>query len=105
MIFGRNLVTCDDFGVYCDEVTIAGVNFIGRKPICGHYLQGGVLLGTSHEDSNFRSSISSSIVTKTKSSIHGELRVKGDESAAFVITMIYTADVFSLFWMHFGLIS
>ena len=40
MISGQDLVTCDDFGDCDDEITIIGVDFVGRRPICGRYLQG-----------------------------------------------------------------
>jgi hypothetical protein len=35
MIFGRDIVFCDDFGDCNDEVSIADVDFIGKRPICG----------------------------------------------------------------------
>ena len=40
MIFGRDLVTCDDFGDYDDEITVVGVDFISRRPIYSLYLEG-----------------------------------------------------------------
>ena len=40
MIFSRDRVSCDDFGDCHDEIAIAGVDFIGRRPICGLCLQG-----------------------------------------------------------------
>jgi hypothetical protein len=47
MILDRDLASYDDFNDSHDEIVVAGVDFIGRRLICGHYLQGeGVLLGT-----------------------------------------------------------
>jgi len=40
MIFDRACVICDDFGDYHDEIVVTSIDFIGRRPICGHYLQG-----------------------------------------------------------------
>ena len=40
MIFGWVCVICDDFGDYYDKIVVTSINFIGRRPICGHYLQG-----------------------------------------------------------------
>ena len=40
MIFGWDSVSCDDFSDCHDEIAVAGVDFIGRRPICGLYLQG-----------------------------------------------------------------
>ena len=40
MIFGRYRISCDDFGDCHDEIAVARVDFIGRQPICGLYLQG-----------------------------------------------------------------
>ena len=40
MIFGRVCVICDDFSDYHDKIIITSIYFIGRRPICGHYLQG-----------------------------------------------------------------
>ena len=40
MIFCWDRVSCDDFGDCHDEIVVAGVDFIGRRPICGLYLQG-----------------------------------------------------------------
>jgi hypothetical protein len=40
MIFGRDFVTCDDFGDCNDEVAVAGVDFIDSQLICSHYLRG-----------------------------------------------------------------
>ena len=40
MIFGRVCVICDDFSDYHDKIIITSIDFIGRRPICGHYLQG-----------------------------------------------------------------
>ena len=40
MIFGRDHMSCDDFGDCHDEISVAGVDFIGRRPIYGLYLQG-----------------------------------------------------------------
>jgi hypothetical protein len=68
MIFGRDRVSCDDFGDCHDEFAVAGVDFIGTWSICGIYLQGeGVLLGATDEDSNSGSSISSSMVVERNS--------------------------------------
>ena len=39
MIFGRYRISCDDFGDCHDEIAVARVDFIGRQPICGLYLQ------------------------------------------------------------------
>ena len=39
MIFGQDRVSCDEFGDCHDEIAIAGINFIGRLPICCLYLQ------------------------------------------------------------------
>ena len=51
MILDRDLIFCDDFNDCHDEIAVAGVDFIGRRLICGHYLQWeGVLLGTTNED-------------------------------------------------------
>jgi hypothetical protein len=46
MIFGRDLVFCADFGDFNDDVVIVGVNFIGRRLICGHYRKGEECLWT-----------------------------------------------------------
>ncbi|KAG2652389.1 hypothetical protein PVAP13_1NG352600 [Panicum virgatum] len=40
MIFDRVCVICDDFGDYHDKIVVTSIDFIGRRPICGHYLQG-----------------------------------------------------------------
>ena len=40
MIFGRVCVTCDDNGDYHDKIVVTSIDFIGRRSICGHYLQG-----------------------------------------------------------------
>jgi hypothetical protein len=40
MIFYRDRVSCDDFGDCHDEITVAGVDFIGKWSIYGLYLQG-----------------------------------------------------------------
>ena len=40
MIFGRDRVPCDDFDDCHDEIAAAGIDFIGKRPIYGHYLQG-----------------------------------------------------------------
>jgi hypothetical protein len=40
MIFCRDRVSYDDFGDCHDEIIVAGVDFIGRRPIYGLYLQG-----------------------------------------------------------------
>ncbi|KAG2557602.1 hypothetical protein PVAP13_8NG220204 [Panicum virgatum] len=40
MIFGRVCEICDDFGDYHDEIVVTSIDFIGRRPICSHYLQG-----------------------------------------------------------------
>ena len=40
MIFSRVCVICDDFDDYHDEIVVTSIDFIGRWPICGHYLQG-----------------------------------------------------------------
>jgi hypothetical protein len=46
MIFGRDRVSCDDFSDCHDEIAVASVDFIGRRPICGLLCaMGGVLLG------------------------------------------------------------
>ena len=37
MIFGRGRVFCDNFSDCHDEIVVADVDFIGRRPICGHY--------------------------------------------------------------------
>jgi len=51
MILDRDLVSSDDFNDCHDEIVVAGVDFIGRQLICGHYLQWeGVHLGTTNED-------------------------------------------------------
>jgi hypothetical protein len=39
MIFGRDRISYDDFSDCHDEIAIAGVDFIGKQPICGLYLQ------------------------------------------------------------------
>jgi hypothetical protein len=40
MIFCRDHVSCNDFGDCHDEIAVADIDFIGRRPICGVYLQG-----------------------------------------------------------------
>jgi hypothetical protein len=40
MIFGFDLVICDDFGDCHDMVVIAGIDMNDSQPICGHYLLG-----------------------------------------------------------------
>jgi hypothetical protein len=37
--FRSGLCSCDDFGACHDKVTVAGFDFIGRRPIYGSYLQ------------------------------------------------------------------
>jgi hypothetical protein len=99
MIFGGDRISCDDFGDRHDEITVAGGDFIGRRPICGLYLQGeGVLLGASNEDSYSGSSISSLMVVERKS------RFRDDESASYVVPDDATADIFSSVHMRFGLV-
>ena len=87
MIFGRDHVFCDDFGDF-DEIVVAGVDFIGRRPICGLYLQGEGCFWT-YEDNDSGSSISSSMVTERK------IRSRGDESAPYVVPDDATADILS----------
>ena len=75
MIFGRGVVTCDDFGDCHDEVTVAGVDL----SICDQFVAiickgRSVLLGIPNEDSYFGSSILSSMVAQRKS------RIRGNES-------------------------
>jgi hypothetical protein len=41
MIFCRDRDSGDGFDVCHDEIVIVGVDFIGRRSICGLYLQGG----------------------------------------------------------------
>jgi hypothetical protein len=40
MVFDWDRVSCDDFDDCHDEVAVAGIDFIGRRLSCGHYLQG-----------------------------------------------------------------
>jgi hypothetical protein len=40
MISGQNRVSYNDFGDCHDEITVAGIDFIGTRPICGLYPQG-----------------------------------------------------------------
>ena len=40
MILSLDRVSCDDFGDCHDEITVAGVDFIGKRPICDLCLQG-----------------------------------------------------------------
>jgi hypothetical protein len=40
MIFSWDRDYCDDFGDCYDEIVVAGVDFIGRRPINGLYLKG-----------------------------------------------------------------
>jgi hypothetical protein len=40
MIFNWDHVFYDDFGDCHDKIAIAGIDFIGRRPVCGLYLQG-----------------------------------------------------------------
>jgi hypothetical protein len=40
MIFGRDHVSCDDFGDCHDEIGVVGVDFIGSRLIYDFYLQG-----------------------------------------------------------------
>jgi len=40
----------NDFGHCYDEITIAGVDFIGTRPTYDHYLQDGMLLGTPRKN-------------------------------------------------------
>ena len=84
MIFGRVCVICDDFGDYHNEIVVTSINFIGKRPICGHYLQGE---GSFWEPPNFGSSISSSVVADRKSSF------EGDKSASYVTPDDATADI------------
>lgn len=55
MISNQDLVTCDEYSDWHDEIAIADTNFINRRLICGHYL-----LGTPNEDDYSEYSISSS---------------------------------------------
>ena len=90
MIFDRACVICDDFGDYHDEIVVTSIDFIGRRPICGHYLQGkGSFWDPPYEDSDSGSSISSSVVAERKSSF------EGDKSASYVIPDDATADILS----------
>jgi len=67
MIFGQNLVTCDDFSDYHEEIDVVDVDFINKRSICGHYQQReGVLLGTPNVNIYSRSSISLSMVAGRK---------------------------------------
>jgi hypothetical protein len=40
MISGRDRVSYDDFGDCHDEIAVASVDFIGKRPICGLYSHG-----------------------------------------------------------------
>jgi len=40
MIFGWDRDFYDDFNDCHDEIIVAGINFIGRRPIDGFYMQG-----------------------------------------------------------------
>jgi hypothetical protein len=93
MIFGQDHVSCDDFDDCHDVIAVAGVDFIGRRLSCGHYLQGeGVLLGAPRY---FGSSISSSLVTERKSWF------RGDEFASYAAPNNGTDDILSSIHMHF----
>jgi len=97
MIFSRDRVSCDDFGDCHDETTVAGVDFIGRRPIYGLLsTRGWVLLGaptrtttSPYEDSNSGSSISSLMVAERNS------RSSSDDFVAYVVTDNATVDILS----------
>jgi hypothetical protein len=62
MIFGLDRMSYDDFSDCHDEIVVAGVDFIGKRPIYGIYLQGEGASSSPYEDIDFGSSISSSMV-------------------------------------------
>ena len=64
MIFGRRRVSCDDFGHCHDEIAVAGVDFIDRRPIYDLYLKGRGASGSPYEDNDSGSSISSSMAAE-----------------------------------------
>ena len=98
MILDRDLIFYDDFNDCHDEIVVAGVDFIGRRLICGLYLQGRGASRSPNEDSYSESSISSSMVVERKP------RFQGDESASYVVLNDVIADIFSSIQMSFGLV-
>ena len=94
MIFGRDRVSCDDFGNCHDEIVIAVVDFIGRWPTCGLYLQGRPQWGQLLWDIDL-------IAVG-----HGERKSRfgGYEFASYAIPDDATADILSSIQLHFGLV-
>ena len=79
---------------------IAGVDFIGGLPILWPLsARGGVLLGAPNEDSDFGSSISSSMAAERKS------RPQDDKSASYVVPDDASVDILSSIQMRFRLVS
>jgi hypothetical protein len=79
-------VSCDDFSDCHDEIAVADIDFIDRRPICGLYLQAS---GSPYEDDDTRSSIASSMVAERKS------RSGGYEFVSYVIPDDATVDILS----------
>ena len=77
MNFGLDRVSCDGFDDCHDKVIVVGVDFIGKRPICGLLsTMGGVLLGATDKDSDSGSSISSSMVTERNSRSWGVMNLQ-----------------------------
>ena len=89
MISGRICVFCNDFGDCHDKIVVTSIDFIGRRPICGLYLQGEGSFWTPYEYNVSGSLISSSMVAERKS------RFEGDKSASYAIPNDAIADILS----------
>ena len=97
MIFGRDLVSCDDFDDCHDKIVVVGIDFIGRRSICDHYLQG---KGRSQ-------ALPMRTVTLGHRSHHQwprrGIQGLGDESASYVVPDDATINILSSIQMRFGL--
>ena len=104
-MFGRKLVTCDDFEDDNDEVVVPIVDFIGRRSICYQLslsARGILLIGTPSGDINSRVAdlIVDAVERKSGVQLDGS-RVGGVEFMASVVLDDSTVDVISSIHMHF----
>ena len=86
MISGRERLSCNDFGDCHDKIIVAGVDFIGRRPICGLYLPG---------EGCFRALPTWTTTLGHRSVRRWSRRVRfgGDVSASYVVSDDATVDI------------